>query len=249
MRPPSQEFSAKNLGWMRRRRRQFGLTPDAAPLPRRRKEWKEFLSALERRVATEDLRFDRTKVAHLSKGGKTRQLVISDSLDEVLVLRRINENIRRAYSVKAPDRDHAIRTLSQALAEGTDKQVFRLDIKSCFESIRLGRVRARLIKDGLVSFQTLALLDEFFGALRANPNYRQKRGLPRGLAISGTLAEIYLTEFESRIRLIEGVYLVLRYVDDLVVVSSRVDASLSKDVKKIASDLRLKFNVKKAVRI
>lgn len=243
---PTQDFSARNLGWMRRYRRQFGLTPDAGSLPRKKPEWNLFLKNLEARVASEQFDFRRLSLSTISKNGKQRQVVATSSLDEVLVLRRMNENIRRSYGIKNPNRSTLIRTLRQALGESTQKNVFRLDIKSCFESIPRHAVHKKLVTDGLVSFQTVSLLSTLFDSLDRMPGRMARKGLPRGLAISSTLAEIVLTQLERQIKSVPGVYLVLRYVDDLVIVTTDLSTEIEARVKSIAKDHRLRLNIRKS---
>lgn len=244
---PSQDFTARNIGWMRRYRRQFGLTPDSGgKVPKEKLEWSKFLGSLESRVAAEKFLFDRLDLAAISKKGKTKQVVATKSLDEVLVLRRMNENIRRSYGIKNPNRDVLLRTLAQALSESTQKNIFRLDIKSCFESISRHKLFAKLVADGMVSYQTLSLLKALFDAMDRMPRKRNRKGLPRGLAISSTLAEIVLNKLERDIRQLPGVYLVVRYVDDIVVITTDLNSDIRRSVRSIASKHRLKLNSKKS---
>ena len=245
MTSPTQEFTSKNLGWMRRHRRQFGLTPDSGKAPRSRAEWADFLSELEADLSKEKFKFDRIKVSQFKRGNKIRQIASTKSLNEVLVIRRINENIRRAYGIKNPNRTALVGTLRQAIREGTKKQILRVDIKSCFESIPRALMLKRLMTDGLVSFQTVSLLARLFEVLEGRASYIKRRGLPRGLAISSTLAEIYLLGIERAIRSLPGVYLVIRYVDDIVIFSSDVNKGVLSEVKRVVGEYRLKLNCSK----
>ncbi|QDI04840.1 RNA-directed DNA polymerase [Xanthomonas cerealis pv. cerealis] len=245
MTAPTQEFTAKNLGWMRRHRRQFGLSADEGKVPRTRADWEVFLAELERNLSDEKFSFDRVKVAKVKKGRKFRQIASTKSLNEVLVLRRINENIRRAYGIKNPNRSALVSTIRQAIQESTQKSILRVDIKSCFESIPKSVMLRRLVADGVVSFQTVSLLSRLFLTLEAQAGYESRKGLPRGLAISSTLAEIYLSDLEREIRSLPGVYLVARYVDDIVVISSEIRSDLFAKVRSVVRTSRLKLNVSK----
>lgn len=249
MTSPTQDFTAKNLGWMRRHRRQFGLSADKGKVPRTREEWGIFLANLEGDLSNEDFSFDRAKISRIKRGRKSRQIVSTRSLNEVLVLRRINENIRRAYEIKNPNRSALVRTIGQALQEATKKSILRVDIKSCFESIPKSTMLKRLMADGLVSFHTVSLLSRLFLALESQPGYEKRKGLPRGLAVSSTLAEIYLADLEKKIRSLDGVYLVARYVDDIVVMSSETGADLYAKVRAIARESRLKLNASKTSQV
>lgn len=83
-----------------------------------------------------------------------------------------------------------------------------------------------------------------------NQSGREKqKGLPRGLLISSTLAEIYLADLERKIRSLPGVYLVSRYVDDIVVVSSEIGCDLCAEVRAIAKESGLKLNSSKTSKV
>ncbi|WP_285402971.1 antiviral reverse transcriptase Drt3a [Luteibacter sp. ME-Dv--P-043b] len=245
MAKPVQNFDAKNLGWMRRYRKQFYLTPDEGEKPANHEEWRTFLERLQRDVALGRMKFHRLHSLALLRAGKTRIATATDSLDESLVLRKINDNLRRSYGIRGLNRKEAVATLLQALGENTPKSVYRVDIKSCFESIDRASVLARLRADGLVSYQTISLIDRIFERTgRLKPKIR-KRGLPRGLILSGTLAEIYLAALDKAIRDIDGVYLLLRYVDDFIVMSSGSMDALVSGVDLALNELGLQPNARK----
>lgn len=242
---PVQNFDAKNLGWMRRYRKQFHLTPDKGPKPVDASEWGAFLTSLQRDIALGTMTFKRLHSSILVRKPRSRVILSTKSLDESLVLRKINDNLRRSYGIRGTNRSEAVSTLIQALGENTPKAIYRVDIKSCFESISRSAVLRKLRGDGLVSYQTIALVDQIFARTAMLSPKVKKRGLPRGLILSGTLAEIYLIAMDRALRDIEGVYLVVRYVDDFVVMSSGSTEALVTEVRRALAQLHLRPNVKK----
>jgi hypothetical protein len=51
------------------------------------------------------------------------------------------------------------------------------------------------------------------------------RGIPRGLAISATFAEVVLKDFDKAVAHKSGVYFYARYVDDIIVVTNHAESS------------------------
>lgn len=98
-------------------------------------------------------------------------------------MRKINENIRRAYRIKQANRLDTIRQVQQALRETTPKHVIRLDIKSFYESVPRRVLLNRLRADRLVSTRTLDLLTRLLKLV----SHLGTSGLPRGLQVSATL--------------------------------------------------------------
>ncbi len=68
-------------------------------------------------------------------------------------------------------------------------------------------------------------------------------GLPRGLAISPTLAELYLEPIDKFIKQFDGVVYYTRYVDDLfILVDKNIETRLLKELKVKLSEITLSLN-------
>ncbi|WP_339478648.1 antiviral reverse transcriptase Drt3a [Pseudomonas fluorescens] len=246
MNSPTQDFTAKNLNWMRKRRKQFGLTPDNNDHLETNEEWSKYLTSLELRIAQNQMNFIKLSTFVTKKSKKTRTTVRTKSLDEALTLRKINDNLRRAYHIKSPSRDNIVKLVIQALRDPSPKTVYRLDIKSCFESIHRTSLMNKIARDGYVSFQTLQLLDSFFSHAYSIKPALKKSGLPRGVIITSTLAEIYLNQLDLELRNIPRVYLAVRYVDDIVIFATCSEVTLKREVHNCLSKYRLKANESKS---
>lgn len=208
----SQEFTAAALNRMRRGGAQFKYKADDGSFPKSQAEWNAFLTSIQDQILDGTFRFRSFNTRDLPKGKK---LFSTHSLENIMVMRKINDNIRRAYRVKQANRFDVIRQIQQALRESTPKHVVRLDIKSFYESVPRRRLMEKIRADRLVSTRTLELL----GKLLRLASHSGSRGLPRGLQVSATLAEIHASHLERDLRAIEGVYYVARYVDDIVIFS------------------------------
>lgn len=137
------------------------------------------------------------------------------SLPAALILRLISENVRRVTSVKQSDRKYIVNCLLRLLHEGTAFQVYKLDIKSFYESVRVPELLKKLSSDLAFSPQSVRLLGSFFDRL----DLLRIPGLPRGIGLSATLAEYLLRSFDSRVSTNTGVWYYSRFVDDIIVIT------------------------------
>ncbi|WP_429391452.1 antiviral reverse transcriptase Drt3a [Robbsia andropogonis] len=133
-------------------------------------------------------------------------------LGDRLVLRRLNNVLRRTYRVKQSDRTDIVRQAIKLLSEPTPKHVLKLDIKGFYESIDRNRLLDQLDQDQLLSDRSRWLLRQLFSTVDESV----PKGLPRGINVSATLSEIVMRHIDLQIRQIEGVYFAARYVDDIL---------------------------------
>lgn len=150
-------------------------------------------------------RFDRRDVGNFAVYSTT-------SYESAIVLRKINDNLRRLYKLRQADRSTIIKQVACLLGESCPKSVLRLDIESFYESIDRNGILERIESDALLSARSKRLLQIIFQT--AFPALGT--GLPRGVNVSATLAEFAMRDFDRAARLLPGVYFYARYVDDIV---------------------------------
>ena len=134
------------------------------------------------------------------------------SLPEALITRHISENIRRVTKVKQSDRQSIVKCVRALVAEGTEFDLVKLDVRAFYESVDTQSLIDNLRKDSAFSRQSVEVLDSFFVSLRS----QQIMGLPRGLELSATLAEYAMREFDRVVSQLRGVRFYCRYVDDIL---------------------------------
>lgn len=161
----------------------------------------------------------------------------AQSFVDDLVLKKIADNIKRLYKIHPTNRHAIIRQIVALLSDGVPYRVVRLDIASFYESIERERALEKLRADGLLSIRSLTYLEELFRL----PEVASTEGLPRGLTVSAALSELYMRDFDKRIRQMDSVYYYARYVDDIVLFTSTRHGNI---VQEIASRLPpgLRFN-------
>lgn len=142
--------------------------------------------------------------------------------EDELVIKKLNDSIRRLFRVHSSDR-HAIIKQTIALAEDSQPlTVARVDIENFYESIDRKEIIDYVTEEWLLShFNRMVLKkwDEQLGSQNVD-------GLPRGMSLSATLSEIKIRVFDREIRKNSDVYYYARYVDDIVVFYTGTDLEL-----------------------
>lgn len=140
--------------------------------------------------------------------------IFKDFMD-VLVARKINDNIKRVYSVKQNDRHDIIKKVNTVLSEPVNYYIYRLDIKSFYESIDKNVVFQRVNNNPIISHNT----KKFVNSLFRHNTFLANNGLPRGMGLSATLSEIFMEDFDAELARLPEVFYASRYVDDIIVFS------------------------------
>lgn len=232
-----QEFSAASFNRLRRKHGQIDFVADDGTQPRTAGGWVRFFQGLEEEVLSGKFRFRPLETSMRNR----KRIFFTQNLSNIFVIRRINENIRRAYRVRQSGRFYVIQQIAQALSETAPKYIVRLDIASYYESLRPRRILDRLRADRLVSTTTIELLTRLFRLAR----HSGANGLPRGIQVSGTLAEIQAQSLEAGLRRVEGIYYLARFVDDLFLLSTRSYSDIQAQVLEVFEGLGLRPNNRK----
>lgn len=140
---------------------------------------------------------------------------VSD-LPHNLLLRKLNRNLRIATLVKQSDRDTIVKRLVSLLEEGVQHRVYKFDIKNFFETLPHAHLRSLIGQDRRITRHSERLISDFLARCDA----LALPGVPRGVALSATLAEISLLEFDKHTRARPDVYFYARYVDDILVMTN-----------------------------
>ncbi|MCV3284125.1 antiviral reverse transcriptase Drt3a [Aeromonas veronii] len=170
-----------------------------------------------------------------------RKKVFSASIaEDDLSIRLLDRFIRRIYKVRQSDRNRIIRQLLSLLKDSGKYHVIRLDIKDCYESIPFQKLITKMEDDLILSPECMKILRQISTWLKSIHNYD---GLPRGLSISPTLAELYLEKLDNEISASPSVIYSARYVDDIVIlVPQGQELDVEKHIDAIANEMGFEFN-------
>jgi hypothetical protein len=165
-------------------------------------------------------------------------------LAEALVLRHITSNIRRITSVKQDNRSFIVNCINLLVSEGVPFRVYKYDIAKFYESVHVPSIIDRLQDDVAFSGQSVRALASFFSQLAVAGIH----GLPRGLALSATLAEYLMRGFDRRVSSAKGVWYYARFVDDILIITDgREDAPVFRRFATQELPQGLTFNQKSKV--
>lgn len=222
-----QAFTAKNL-----RRFQPVFTHFFSP-----SEIKEAAKAAEDEIINEKFEWATPKSLTVQKN-KVYFFVDAKSS---LVLKQIDTNIKKCYSIKPPDRSLLIQQIKTLFQETAPFSVLKLDISSFFENSSKPSILRSLDESFILSAETRDLLRQLF---RKAPLCNEP-GLPRGLSISSSLSELYLRPFDERVRRIPGVFYYTRFVDDILIFYVGSTRQVFDSINSIAEQLNIPLNRKK----
>ena len=144
-------------------------------------------------------------------------------------LKLIDRHLRRIYKVTQSDRNRIIRELRALLGDRGQLSIIREDVRFFYESIQFQSIIEKLRNDMILSESSLSMVESLNKELLTNDN----SGLPRGIALSATLSELYMEPFDRAIRALPCTFYLARYVDDIVVLT---DSESVKDVRQFIVD-------------
>ncbi|MFH2345352.1 antiviral reverse transcriptase Drt3a [Enterobacter cloacae] len=133
-----------------------------------------------------------------------------------LVERKLRLNIKRCTSLAADGRSQIVKNLKLLLEEGVPYRIYRLDIRSFFESFQKNHILDVIASIKNLSPHSRQLIETLLNAHAAIGG----QGVPRGLSISAVLSEILMQDFDQKIRWASNTFYYSRYVDDIIIVSS-----------------------------
>jgi hypothetical protein len=137
-------------------------------------------------------------------------------ISDTVIARLLAKNIRAAYPATQSHRQFLVSNTVSIMKECLAFNVFRYDIQNFYESIDRKLLLEHLIADGVCTWQTILLIQRLFFIL----DIHDVSGLPRGLAVSGALAELRLLSFDQSMRHNNDVFFFARFVDDILIITS-----------------------------
>ncbi|MGF3057579.1 antiviral reverse transcriptase Drt3a [Microbacterium sp. YY-01] len=138
------------------------------------------------------------------------------SLDIAYPAKQAADAVKRAARIDSSSRNSIIRALQETLDKKYLHAIYKVDVREFFESVPhrtlLQRLAAYPELDSVTSQLIRRLLHEYESIKGTDT------GIPRGVGLSSHLAELYLSEFDSKLKTHPGVLFYARYVDDIVMV-------------------------------
>lgn len=139
-----------------------------------------------------------------------------NSTAHLVVLRCLNQIIKRAVGIQPSDRDTIVRRLITVLTEGVPHRLYKFDIRKFFDSVSTLELFGRLSNETQIPRSAILVLENFLFDLT---DRHQIGGLPRGIQLSATLSEYAMKGFDRFVSRLPEVYYYARYVDDIIIVT------------------------------
>lgn len=162
------------------------------------------IDELEKKILNESFEFDIRS---------NREFYFIENISQKLIVRKLNDNIKRIYKDEQANRKFIIHQVKTLLNETAPFWIIKTDIKSFYESIDRDRIFRKLKNDAMLSYYSVFLIKKIF----EHSDIISQTGLPRGLNISSSLSEIYMRNFDKSIQRYKDVYYYARFVDDIII--------------------------------
>lgn len=137
-----------------------------------------------------------------------------------LILRKVNRNVRVVSGLKNNVRDSIVANVKNLLSEGVSYRVYRLDVKSFYESFSKDDILNKVVLRHDVSPATKKIIE----GLISGHSVTGGTGVPRGLALSATITEVLMKDFDKWIEIESEVFFYSRYVDDIILITSGIES-------------------------
>lgn len=151
---------------------------------------------------------------------KGKEAYTVGDMPSLLISKFVAIEIKNQYQLHLANRDEIVEELRVLLDNPMPKILIRTDIHHFYESIPQAKLIDKLESDDYLSVVSTKYLRKFFYEYNCLTGNKEQLGLPRGLSFSPALAEIYIQEFDRKVRSINGVYFYKRYVDDIVLLAN-----------------------------
>ncbi len=161
-------------------------------------------------------------------------------MEDDFAIKLLDRFIRRIYKVRQSDRNRIVRQLITLLKDSGNYHVLRLDVKDCYETIKFEYLIDKFEDELILSPECIKLLNGIHSDLCCNHGMH---GLPRGLSISPTLAELYLESLDKKVATHPDVIYSARYVDDIIVIApAGKESGLQTYVEGLMNEMGLSLN-------
>lgn len=156
-----------------------------------------------------------------SDSGKDVYQVIDDGSRMVFyAIKQLQHNIQKTFKVQQANRHAILTNIKVLLNSRLPLYIIRTDISEFYESIPQNRLLGYITDNTLLNSRSVAyikgILEEF--DIKTAQSIDRGKGIPRGVAISPLLSEIYMRDIDSFIRERQEVIFYARYVDDIFIV-------------------------------
>jgi len=225
---------SKRLKDQRQLYKRTGKEVEGAQLDLLRQEYAEKKDIAQKEIYSRVIKADSLLVSESEAKGKV-VYVANANPETTVVARIVADELCRSYRLKPANRDEIIEQLRCLLDNTLPKIIIRGDVHHFYESIPQAALMVKLRNDGFLSSRTQKNMRTLMYQYNCLSNNTDRVGLPRGMAFSAYLSEVYLMNVDAEISRMTGVYFYKRYVDDIIVVANPMLTEINSLWKSIRS--------------
>jgi RNA-directed DNA polymerase len=193
-------------------------------------EWSAVSTILQSKMRTAAYSFTSYREILLSKGARSAPRVVSvPTARDRIVLKALAGMLKELFpSATTPMAQVRVSELVDAMAVTQFDTYVRVDVKDFYPSIShraiLHQLRKKIRKPELLTLLTRAISTPTVSLGSPRPGYSNLYGVPQGLSISNSLAEIAMTDIDAHYRSHPSATY-FRYVDDILVLCRQHEAN------------------------
>lgn len=174
--------------------------------------------------------------------GKQCFTIENEDWSQHFAMRILQRNLTHLFNVEMVNRHTVMTDIKLLLNTKTPLYIIRTDVESFFESIPHERLFRLLERNSLLGTKSKSMVKKVlleYERIKDTSRVPAKQGVPRGIAISSPLSEIYMDSLDKKIRGRREVIYYARYVDDIFLILSSLGEA--KDIKAYYGDLEREF--------
>jgi len=180
----------------------------------------EYLTNIVNKTNNTHFRFKLNKHKDSDSGKEVFQIEDDNSKHAYFAIKQLEYNIKRTFKVQQANRHAILTNIKILLNTKLPLYVIRSDISEFYESIPQKNLLECIIDNTLLSSRSVSyikgILKEYNKATSQASG--EEKGVPRGVAISPLLSEIYMRDIDSQIQERQEVIFYARYVDDIFII-------------------------------
>lgn len=166
---------------------------------------------------------------------------------QFFAMKILQRNLVHLFNVEMVNRHSVMTNLKLLLNTQTPLYIIRTDISGFFESIPQERLLRLIDRNSLLGTRSKGMIKQVFKEyekIKDKGRVPADQGVPRGIAISSPLSEIYMDRLDKIIRSRREVVFYARYVDDIfIILSSLGEAKSLKDYYQDLVDLFSRYGL------
>lgn len=179
------------------------------------------------------------------------RLISIPTIRDKIVLKGMHELIKTIFDVNQPLVQIVVNDMKDSL--NNYDFFIKIDLQNFYGTIDHNiliqklkkKIKSKKIRDLLVKAIKNPTVSNRYS--KSNKPKENEKGVPQGLSISNTLAEIFLKDFDTKMTNSSYDYKFFRYVDDILILCNKKDFEFIKaDAYKILTDHNLEINIKKS---